>query len=106
MAYFASMIVRTPRDIGSMIRSRRQDLGWDQQTLADRIGVGRLWVIGMERGKPGVQLDLVLRALAAVGLQIDMGVPDEAPPSMSAGWGAGKSRSGMLIDRLLGDDDL
>lgn len=96
------MIVRTPRDIGSLIRARRHALGWDQQTLADRIGVGRLWVIEVERGKPGAKLDLILRALQALGVQIDALTPGDRPQVVTDPV---QSRSGALIDRLLGDDD-
>ncbi len=65
------MRVRSPRDIGLLIRERRRERGWDQQTLADRIGASRLWISEMENGKRSVQLDLVLRALAAVDLDLD-----------------------------------
>ncbi len=62
--------LRTPLDIGALIRDRRRALGLDQAELADRIGVGRLWVNQVERGKPGASIGLVLRALAAVGVDL------------------------------------
>ncbi len=62
--------MRTPRDIGALIRDRRQALGLDQAELADRIGVGRVWVNQVERGKPGASLVLVLRALAEVNVEM------------------------------------
>jgi HTH-type transcriptional regulator / antitoxin HipB len=62
--------LRTPRDIGALIKDRRRVLGLDQAELATRIGVGRLWVNQVERGKPGASLGLVLRALAAVGVDL------------------------------------
>lgn len=65
------MRVRSPREIGLLIRERRRERGWDQQTLADRIGASRLWISEMENGKRSVQLDMVLRALAAVDLDLD-----------------------------------
>ena len=40
---------------------------WDQADLAARIGVSRLWINQIERGKPGASLGLVLRALDALG---------------------------------------
>lgn len=68
------MRVRTATDIGLIIRDRRRDRGWDQQTLADRVGVSRLWIGEIENGKPRAQLDLVLRTLAALDLPVDIGV--------------------------------
>ena len=64
------MIVRTPSDLGQLIRARRRELGLDQQTLARRVGVSRLWVIEFERGKPRAEIGLVLRTLMALGLEL------------------------------------
>jgi HTH-type transcriptional regulator / antitoxin HipB len=64
------MDVRTPRDIGGLIRARRRALGLDQRTLASRVGVSRLWLGEVERGKPGASLALVLRTLAALGVTL------------------------------------
>ena len=64
------IVLRTPADIGALLRDRRKALGLDQADLADRIGVSRLWVNQVERGKPGASLGLVLRALAAVGVNL------------------------------------
>ncbi len=60
--------LHTPAAIGALIRDRRRALGLDQAELAARIGVSRLWVNQIERGKPGAGLGLVLRALAALGV--------------------------------------
>lgn len=94
------MQLRTPRDVGSMIRARRNSFGWDQQTLADRAGVSRLWVSEIERGKPGAQLDLVLRTLGALDVTIRA---DDETDAATAARGPGKSQSAMLIAGLLGD---
>jgi HTH-type transcriptional regulator / antitoxin HipB len=64
------LVLRTPADIGALIKDRRRALGLDQAELAERIGVSRLWVNQVERGKPGAGLGLVLRALAAVGAEL------------------------------------
>lgn len=99
------MQIRTSRDIGSLIRARRSGLGWDQQTFADRIGVSRLWVGEIERGKPGAKLDLILRALAALDVTLRADDPGQAPgPTIVRDHGAGKSRSAALIGRLLDGD--
>ena len=66
------MIVRTPADLGLLIRARRRELGLDQQTLATRVGVSRLWIIEFERGKPRAEIGLVLRTLTALDLRLDV----------------------------------
>jgi HTH-type transcriptional regulator / antitoxin HipB len=57
------MIIRAPRDIGALVRDRRKSLRMNQQDLADKVGVSRLWIINLEHGKATSQLDLVLRTL-------------------------------------------
>lgn len=64
------MRLRTPKDIGAAIRDRRRTLGLDQAELAEKVGVSRLWINQVERGKPGASLALVLRTLAAVGIEL------------------------------------
>lgn len=62
--------LRTPAAIGALMKDRRRALGLDQADLAIQIGVSRLWVNQVERGKPGASLGLVLRALAALGIEL------------------------------------
>ena len=74
--------LRTPADVGALIRDRRRVLRLDQADLARMIGVSRLWVNQVEKGKPGASLGLVLRALDALGVRpmVDVGSGD-APPA-------------------------
>jgi y4mF family transcriptional regulator len=65
------MLIRTPADLGAAIRDRRRQLGLDQASLAERIGVSRQWVIAIERGRSRAEVGLVLRALTALGLRLD-----------------------------------
>ena len=65
------MLIRTPADLGAIIRDRRKQLKLDQAVLASRIGVSRQWVIQIEHGRPRAELGLVLRALDALGIQLD-----------------------------------
>lgn len=64
------MQLRTPIDFGAIIRDRRRALGLDQAALARKVGVSRLWINQIEHGKPGASLSLVLRTLAAVGVEL------------------------------------
>lgn len=64
------MLIRTPRDIGALIRDRRKQQKLDQADLAQRIGVNRRWVVEVERGKPRAEVGLILKALQALGLTV------------------------------------
>jgi len=73
--------LRTPAEIGALIRDRRKARGLLQADLAARLGVSRLWVGEIERGKPGANLGLVLRALDMLGVRL---VPQDAPAANPA----------------------
>ena len=68
------MLVRTPADLGAVIRDRRKQLKLDQAAFAKQIGVSRYWVILIERGHPRAELGLVLRALDALDIPLDASV--------------------------------
>ena len=93
------MLIRTATDLGALVRDRRRRLGWSQAHLADHVGVGRLWVAQMERGKPGAQVDLVLRALQALG--VTLGVVPVLPAA-----GSTDDIEEVDLDRLLADPGL
>jgi HTH-type transcriptional regulator/antitoxin HipB len=80
----AAMIpVRTPKDIGAVIRDRRRRLKLDQRTLAERVGVSRQWIIDAERGKPRAPITLVLRTLDVLGLSFAIEEAPKAPPAVT-----------------------
>lgn len=62
------MHLRTPTDIGLLIREKRRALSLDQAELARRVGVSRQWIIGIEKGKGRADLSLVLRTIDALGI--------------------------------------
>lgn len=66
------MHIRTPSELGLVIRQRRRSMGLNQTELAARIGVGRQWVVAIEHGKQRAELGLVLRALAALDLALSV----------------------------------
>ena len=68
------MFIRTPTDLGAVIRDKRRQLKLDQAAFARRIGVSRQWVIEIERGHPRAELGLVLRALDALNIGVDVDV--------------------------------
>jgi y4mF family transcriptional regulator len=68
------MFVRTPADLGAVIRDRRKQLKLDQAAFAKRIGVSRQWVIEIERGHARAELGLVLRAIDALNIALDANI--------------------------------
>jgi len=67
------MRIRTPIDVGALIRDRRTALALDQKELADKIGVSRQWIVEIEKGKPRAEIALVLRTLEALGIALTAG---------------------------------
>ncbi len=67
------MQIRTPQDIGAIVRESRQQAGLDQAELARRAGVSRQWLVEMERGKPRAEIGLILRVFNALGLHLQSG---------------------------------
>jgi len=72
------MHVRTPLDLGLVIRERRRQLGLSQSQLAEQAGVGRQWLVAVERGKSRAEIGLVLQTLYALGLALSV-VPQPNP---------------------------
>lgn len=65
------MLVRTPSDLGALIRERRVTLGLDQRSLAQKVGASRKWLIEVENGKPRAEIGLILRTLNVLGIELD-----------------------------------
>jgi HTH-type transcriptional regulator/antitoxin HipB len=55
------MLIRTPQDLGFVIREQRKKLGLDQSELARRAAVSRQWIVEVEKGKPRAEVGLLLR---------------------------------------------
>jgi HTH-type transcriptional regulator / antitoxin HipB len=75
------MRIRNATDIGLIIRDRRKALGLDQKALAARAGVGRQWIVSVEKGKPRAEVDLILRTLDALGLRVLVEASESSPTS-------------------------
>ena len=82
-----------------MIRDRRRKLGLSQQELARKVGAGREWIVGLEKGKAGARLSLVLRTLDALDISLTVG-PVSTASKLIAGKSAGTRRP-VDIDRIL-----
>lgn len=77
------MPIHTVGELGAAIRHRRRQLNWDQQSLAERVGVSRQWIVEIEAGKPRAEIGLLLRTLRALDLQLEIAL--EGSPSQGEG---------------------
>ncbi len=75
------MLVRNPAALGAVIRDRRRALGLEQRALAEKVGVSRHWVIDVEKGRPGCEIGLVMRALRVLGIALIAQPVSEQPAS-------------------------
>jgi len=76
------MIIKTANEVGALVRSERENRGWNQSQLAERAGVSLPWISQFERGKPTAQIELVLKTLKTLGIQLWAGEPPRAPGPM------------------------
>ena len=87
------MLIRTPADLGALIRDYRRRRGLDQLALAKKVGVSRQWVVEIEKGKARAEVGLILRALDLLG--VPLSVDD------SKAVKRGKDIAGADIDRIV-----
>jgi y4mF family transcriptional regulator len=76
--YFCSKshcIVNT-KEIGIIIKKRRQHLKVRQQELADLSGVGINTLVAIERGQGNPKLETLLAILDTLGLQVEIKLKD------------------------------
>ena len=90
------MQVKTSKDLGALVRDQRARLAWSQAALATRVGVSRLWIVQLEKGKPTAQIGLVLRTLTELGLALDASAPSTAVPQ-------GTGAIGVDLNRIIQD---
>jgi|SRR5271154_3310900 len=82
------MRIRTPADLGALIRDRRINLRLNQRSLAQKAGVSRQWIIEVEKGKPRAEIGLLLRTVQALGIVLtaekeSSGKPAATPPAIA-----------------------
>jgi y4mF family transcriptional regulator len=62
--------IETAAAAGALIRAHRVDLGLTQQTLAEKAGVSRKFLIDLEAGHDRAELGKTLAVMAALGLTL------------------------------------
>ena len=75
------MQIRNAKEIGALVREHRSKLKLSQADLAVRVGVSRLWIVLLEKGKSTAQLGLVLRTLDILGITLEVGEKRSSPKS-------------------------
>jgi len=73
------MYVRTARELGALVRDRRQGLGISQTALAEKVRTTQARISRIEAGAP-VGLNTMLHILYVLGLDIDI---SPTPPMVS-----------------------
>lgn len=79
------MRIRTPRELGAVLRNERRRLSLSQIDLSEKADVSRKWIVQMENGKARAELALVLRALGALGLVLTVERRKETKHGRGAG---------------------
>jgi y4mF family transcriptional regulator len=65
--------IDSAQTLGAALRAARKQLGLTQGHLALAAGVGLRFIVELEAGKPSLRLEQVLRVVAALGGQLDLG---------------------------------
>lgn len=66
----ADIPIPDPRAIGSLVKSRRQELGLTQSALASLANVSIVFLNELEQGKPTARVELIFRVLQAIGIDL------------------------------------
>lgn len=64
------------KEIGSIIKKRRQELKVNQLTLSELAGVGINTLVAIERGTGNPKLETLLSVLDTLGLQLNITLKD------------------------------
>ncbi|MGO7911754.1 helix-turn-helix transcriptional regulator [Rhizobium ruizarguesonis] len=63
-------MIRSASEFGILVRARRKERRWTQAQLAERCGTGERFIVELENGKPGCQLEKALIAARTVGIDL------------------------------------
>ena len=77
------MFIRRPSELGAIIAAARRDRGLTQGDLAKRLGVSRVWLGQIERGKSSARIDMVFRVLNELDIALTTGT-GSLPPGQNS----------------------
>ena len=66
----------TPAEIGAIVRTARKSQKLRQDQLAGAANVGLRFIVDLEAGKPTAQIGKALTVLAALGVTLEVKVPE------------------------------
>lgn len=96
--------MRNAADVGAAIRAARRAEGLTQAQLAQRAGVGRQWLVALEKGHDRAELGKVVAVLAALGLRA--GTQAESAPPGRRTWLTATDAADAIREELgRGDTD-
>ena len=90
------MLIRRPSELGAIIAAARRARALTQGDLAKRLGVSRVWLGQIERGKASARIDLVFRLLNELDVTLTADIGDQP----TAGTAKASSESDFDIDAI------
>jgi len=75
------LLIKTPQELGLLVRATRKQQKIRMDDVAGSAGVGPVFVREVERGKSTVQLGRVMKLLAELGIELRADVSDEVIPA-------------------------
>lgn len=70
--------IHSTAELGLVIRAVRKNTQVRQDDLAAMVGVSRQFTVDVEKGKPTVQMDRVMRLLKELGIELSVDIPAAA----------------------------
>jgi predicted transcriptional regulator len=74
--------IHSAKELGLLVRATRRTQKLRIDDTAGTAGVGHVFVRDVERGKPTVQLERVIRLLAELGIELKAEVQDTVIPEL------------------------
>jgi HTH-type transcriptional regulator/antitoxin HipB len=79
-----SRVVRTPHQLGALMRAFRKQAGYSQAALAERLGISRQAITALEREPEAATFERLMKVWAVLGLEVSLqrATPTAQPPEM------------------------
>src|SRR5581483_9003162 len=89
--------IQSPADLGLVVRTVRRHSKVRLDDLAATAGVSKQFTSDVEHGKPTVQLGLVLKLLAELGVSFELDIPGEAASALGTAPAAASLARGASV---------
>lgn len=76
------MHIKSAIDLGRMVRLSRNQKGWSQTELAEKLGTSQRWVSEIENGKSRAELGRVLKCLRALDVTLEARIGPDLPSTI------------------------